>query len=76
MNKHAYLILVQNQPELLEYQLPLLDHERVDLYIHIDKKAKKCRPESLKSSVKESKIFFLPNIGISLFIVDIAHSCI
>ena len=26
MNKHAYLILVQNQPELLEYQLPLLDH--------------------------------------------------
>ena len=35
MNKHAYLILVQNQPELLEYQLLLLDHARVDLYIHI-----------------------------------------
>jgi len=49
MNKHAYLILVQNQPELLEYQLPLLDHERVDLYIHIDK--------SKEVSSRISKIF-------------------
>ena len=65
MNKHAYLILVQNQPELLEYQLPLLDHARVDLYIHIDKKAKKCRPESLKSLVKESKIFFINSTAVS-----------
>lgn len=44
MNKHAYLILVQNQPELLEYQLPLLDHARVDLYIHIDKKQRSVVP--------------------------------
>ena len=65
MNKHAYLILVQNQTELLEYQLPLLDHARVDLYIHIDKKAKKCRPESLKSLVKESKIFFINSTAVS-----------
>ena len=65
MNKNDYLILVQNQPELLEYQLPLLDHARVDLYIHIDKKAKKCRPESLKSLVKESKIFFINSTAVS-----------
>ena len=36
MDKHAYLIMVQNQPELLEYQLPLLDNKRCDIYIHMD----------------------------------------
>ena len=49
MNKHAYLILVQNQPELLEYQLPLLDHARVDLYPY--------RQKSKEVSSRISKIF-------------------
>ena len=61
MNKHAYLILVQNQPELLEYQLPLLDHARVDLYPYRQKQ-RSVVPESLKSLVKESKNLFLSTV--------------
>ncbi len=56
MQKHAYLILVQNQPELLKYQLALLDHERCDLYIHIDKRVKIRNLQSLLSSVKRAGI--------------------
>ncbi len=57
--KHAYLIMVQKQSELLAYQLPLLDHPRCDIYIHIDKKANKCKPELLKMLVKKSNLFFV-----------------
>jgi len=38
--KHAYLIMVHNELELLEKLLILLDDKRNDIYIHIDKKVK------------------------------------
>lgn len=65
MDKHAYLILVQKQPELLEFQLPLLDSKRCDIYIHIDKKTKKCKPEHLKTLVKESGLYFINSMAVS-----------
>ena len=46
MNKHAYLILVQNQPELLEYQLP-----RTSRFIY------PYRQKSKEVSSRISKIF-------------------
>ena len=38
MEKHAYLIIAHNNFYILEKLLRLLDDERNDIYIHIDKK--------------------------------------
>lgn len=39
MNKHAYLIIVHEQPVMLQRLIGELDDERNDIYVHIDKKA-------------------------------------
>lgn len=40
MLKHAYLIISHNEFEVLEKLIELLDDERNDIYVHIDKKVK------------------------------------
>lgn len=37
--RHAYLIIAHNEPDILQILLSLLDDERNDIYLHIDKKA-------------------------------------
>ncbi len=37
MKKHAFLIMAHNQYPLLEKLVDLLDDERADIYLHIDK---------------------------------------
>ncbi len=37
-NRHAYLILAHNQPRLLQVLIDMIDDERNDIYIHVDKK--------------------------------------
>ena len=37
--RHAYLIIAHNEPEILEILFSLLDDERNDIYVHIDRKA-------------------------------------
>lgn len=39
MDRHAFLIIAHNEPELLKILISLLDHPRCDIYIHIDRKA-------------------------------------
>ena len=39
MNKHAYLIMAHGEPEMLDVLLQLLDDERNDIFLHIDRKA-------------------------------------
>ena len=38
MKKHAYLILVHNEPSIFETLISLLDDERNDIFVHVDKK--------------------------------------
>jgi len=38
MNKHAYLIIAYHQWDLLKVLIRMLDDERNDIFIHIDKK--------------------------------------
>lgn len=38
-NRHAYLIMAHNEPELLKILVSLLDDKRNDIYIHLDKKS-------------------------------------
>lgn len=60
MNKHAYLIMAHNNFDFLKKELLLLDDERNDIFIHIDKKAKDINMTSVTENIKKSKVYFIP----------------
>lgn len=60
--KHAYLIMAHNEFGILEKQLRLLDDERNDLYIHIDKKVKNFDPQRFQKAVTCSHLYFIERI--------------
>lgn len=64
MSKHAYLIIAHNNFEILEKTLKILDDEKNDFYIHIDKKVKNFDFERVKNIVKKSKINFTERIDV------------
>ena len=65
MEKHAYLIMAHNNFDLLQKELYLLDDERNDIFIHIDKKAKNVDQAYITEKVKHSNVYFLPRISIN-----------
>lgn len=60
MKKHAILIMAHNQFEILEKLMVMLDHERNDLYIHIDKKAKNFSQSHFEAICQKSRVTFIP----------------
>ena len=62
-NRHAYLILVHNQPRLLQVLIDMIDDERNDIYIHIDKKVDDSQFASISS--KYSTIIFVNRVKVS-----------
>ncbi len=48
-SKHAYLILAHNNPKILEILVGMLDDERNDIYLHVDKKSGLLAEVSLKT---------------------------
>lgn len=52
--KHAFLIIAHNEFEVLQRLLAALDNERIDFFIHIDKKVK----EMPKLTVSKSGLYF------------------
>lgn len=56
MNKHAYLIIVHNEFEILKLQVAALDDARNDIYIHFD--AKCCELPLLECT--EANLYILP----------------
>ena len=52
MNKHAYLIIAHNNFEILEKTLKILDDEKNDFYIHVDKKVKNFDFEKFRIIIK------------------------
>ena len=48
MNKHAYLIIAHNEPEVLRTLLAMLDDVRNDIFVHIDRRAR-----SVYESIKD-----------------------
>lgn len=59
MHRHAYLILAHNQWDLLEQLLVVLDDERNDIYLHIDKKAVNVPESRLQNKVVKSNLYFV-----------------
>ena len=65
MEKHAYLILCHKCDDTLQYLLKSIDDKRNDIYLHVDRKAKKFDFDKIKSSVVESKVYFTQRINVS-----------
>lgn len=55
--KHAYLILAHSEPEILGILVSLLDDERNDIFIHIDKKSNIIDFSNVKTD--RSDLYFL-----------------
>lgn len=64
IKKHAYLIMAHSDFFILEKLISLIDHERNDIYIHIDKKVKNFDFEHYLNLVKKSKIYFTDRIDV------------
>ena len=56
MQRHAYLILAHENTAVLRRMLALIDHERNDIFIHIDKNSKGIRIQNMLECVKKSNI--------------------
>lgn len=67
MGKHAYLVLAHNNFDQLGRLLAILDDDRNDIYIHIDRKAafSDADRKKLLSFVKKSVVFFVPRVRVS-----------
>lgn len=56
--KHAFLIIAHNEYPVLEVLLSMLDDERNDIYLHIDKRATELFQQNKKSQNAESRLLF------------------
>lgn len=61
-NRHAYLILVHNQPRLLQVLIDMIDDERNDIYIHVDKKANRSQLDRIHA--EKSRIEYTNRVSI------------
>lgn len=62
--RHTYLIMAHNEFDILEKLLRLLDDERNDFYIHIDKKAADFPFDRFRSLPKKSTVYFTPRLDV------------
>ena len=62
--RHAYLILAHANPYVLEKLILLLDDERNDIYIHVDKKVKDFNFVFFSQLVKKSRLKFIDRIKV------------
>jgi len=63
MSKQAFLIMVHNQPLLLQKLITLIDDERNDIFIHIDKKIN----QNLFTNIQvfKSNLYFVPQVKVA-----------
>lgn len=75
MGKHAYLILAHKNFGQLRKLIGLLDHDRNDIYVHVDAKATGFSPEEWAGATRHSRLCFLPDrINVSWGGVSIMRS--
>ena len=63
-NKHAFLIMAHDHFDILEKLLIMLDHERNDIFLHVDKRAKDFNIERFSNLLHKSKIVFTKRIAV------------
>lgn len=60
MSRHAYLIAAYNNSFVLSKLLHLIDDERNDIYVHVDKKVKDFDAERFAGQCQHSRLTFVP----------------
>lgn len=65
IDRHAYLIIAHNEPELLYKLLSLLDYEDNDIYLHLDKRAACFSEDCLRKVCRKSRLFFAERAAIT-----------
>lgn len=63
--KHAYLIMGHNNFYNLKILLKLLDDERNDIYVHIDKKVRDFNPKDIADVVKYAHIYIYSELKVN-----------
>lgn len=64
-NKHAYMIMAHNDFAILIEILSQLDHERNDIFLHIDKKTVSFPESQIRAAVQKGNLFLIPRMSIS-----------
>lgn len=65
MLKHAYMIMAHNNFDILIEILKALDHERNDVFIHIDSKVSNVPEKELRAAIHKGKLYFIPRMCVS-----------
>lgn len=60
MRKHAFLLIAHEHFQILELLLTQLDHERNDIYLHIDRKCGRIDEERFRRCCRKSRLVFIP----------------
>lgn len=63
--KHAYMIMAHNDFPILVEILKELDHERNEIFVHIDKKAKEFPEDDIRGAVRKGKLYLIPRMSVS-----------
>ena len=58
--KHAYLIIVHNEYPVLETLLSMIDDERNDIYLHIDRRSTELYKRACLLCTQKARLFLLP----------------
>lgn len=66
MKKHAYLIMAHGSYEQLGFLISLLDHDKNDIFLHIDKKSSfsELDQQKLQGQVEKSQLIFVPRVAV------------
>ncbi len=62
--KHAYLLLTHEFTPILETLIRMIDDERNDIYVHIDKKVLVSYEDRIRNLVKKSTLFFVDRVRV------------
>ena len=63
-HKYAYLIMAHTQFGILEKLMRQLDHERNDLYVHIDRKSRNFDQNYFENICKKSRVTFVRRMSV------------
>lgn len=62
--RHAYLLITHEFTPILETLIRMIDDERNDIYVHIDKKVRNPYEDKIRVLVKKSKLFFVHRVRV------------
>ena len=63
-DKHAFLIIAHNQFDILEKLIIMLDDDRNDIFLHIDKRVEHFNKNRFSALVKHSELHFTKRIAV------------